>query len=152
MAKPQIAIIGRPNVGKSTLFNKLAGKRLSIVEDTPGITRDRLYADTDWNGRDFTIIDTGGIEPHSEDEIQLFIKRQAEIAIETSDVIILVTDIRTGVTTTDMDVANILLRASKPVLLAVNKMDSTGVSDPDIYDFYSLGLGEPFGISSIHGH
>jgi GTP-binding protein len=122
------------------------------VEDTPGITRDRLYADTDWNGREFTIVDTGGIEPQSEDEIHLFIRRQAEIAIETSDVIILVTDIRTGVTTADMDVANMLLRANKPVLLAVNKMDSTGLPDPDIYDFYSLGLGEPFGISSIHGH
>jgi GTP-binding protein len=152
MAKPQIAIVGRPNVGKSMLFNKIAGRRLSIVEDTPGITRDRLYADSDWNGRSFTLVDTGGIEPKTEDEIQVFMRRQAEIAIETSDVIILVTDIKTGVTAADMDVASILLRSKKPVLLAVNKMDSIGTVDPDIYDFYALGFGEPIGVSAIHGH
>ncbi len=152
MSKPLVAIVGRPNVGKSMLFNKLAGKRLSIVEDTPGVTRDRLYADTDWNGRTFTIVDTGGIEPQTSSEILLFMRHQAEIAIDTADVIILVTDIRTGVTAADMDVANMLLRSKKPVVLAVNKMDSIGINDPSIYEFYNLGLGEPIALSAIHGH
>lgn len=152
MSKPLVAIVGRPNVGKSMLFNKLVGKRLSIVEDTPGITRDRLYAETDWNGRSFTLVDTGGIEPSTDDEILLFMRRQAEIAIETADVIIFVADIKTGVTAADMDVANILLKSKKPVVLAVNKVDSIGPVDPDIYEFYSLGLGDPMAISAIHGH
>lgn len=152
MPKPLVAIVGRPNVGKSMLFNKLVGKRLSIVEDTPGITRDRLYADTDWNGRDFTLVDTGGIEPSTDDEILLFMRRQAEIAIATADVIILVTDIKTGVTAADADVANMLLKSKKPVILTVNKMDSVGRIDPEIYGFYSLGLGDPVGISALHGH
>jgi GTP-binding protein len=134
------------------LFNKLVGKRLSIVEDTPGVTRDRIYADTDWNGRSFTLVDTGGIEPKTDDEILMFIRQQAEIAIETADVIVLLTDIKTGVTAADMDVANMLLRSKKPVILAVNKVDSIGPTDPDIYEFYSLGLGDPIPVSAIHGH
>lgn len=152
MPKPLVAIVGRPNVGKSMLFNKLAGKRLSIVEDTPGVTRDRIYADTDWNGRGFTLVDTGGIEPKTDSEIPQFIRQQAEIAIETANVIVLVTDIKTGVTAADMDVANMLLRSKKPLILAVNKMDSTGNVNPDIYEFYSLGLGDPFPVSAVHGH
>ena len=152
MPKPLVAIVGRPNVGKSMLFNRLVGKRLSIVEDTTGVTRDRIYADTDWNGRSFTLVDTGGIEPKTDDEIRKFIVQQAEIAIETADVIVLVTDIKTGVTAADMDVANMLLRSKKPVVLAVNKVDSIGPTDPDIYEFYSLGLGDPIPVSAIHGH
>lgn len=150
--KPLIAIVGRPNVGKSLLFNKLAGRRLSIVEDTPGVTRDRLYADAEWRGRTFTMVDTGGIEPKTDNEILLFMREQANIAIDTADVIVLVTDIRTGVTAADMDVANQLLRSKKPVVLAVNKMDSVGAVDPDIYEFYNLGLGEPIAVSAVHGH
>ncbi|NLL45597.1 MAG: ribosome biogenesis GTPase Der [Clostridiales bacterium] len=152
MTKPLVAIVGRPNVGKSMLFNKLVGTRLSIVEDTPGVTRDRIYADTDWNGRSFTLVDTGGIEPKTDSEILQFIRQQAEIAIETANVIVLVTDIKTGVTAADMDVANMLLRSQKPVILAVNKMDSTGPVNPDIYEFYSLGLGDPIPVSAVHGH
>jgi len=150
--KPLIAIVGRPNVGKSHLFNKLAGKRLSIVEDTPGVTRDRLYADAEWRGRTFTMVDTGGIEPSTDNEMLLFMREQARIAIDTADVIVLVTDIRTGVTAADMDVANMLLKAKKNVVLAVNKMDSTGPTDPDFYEFYNLGLGEPIAVSAVHGH
>ena len=150
--KPLIAIVGRPNVGKSLLFNKLAGKRLSIVEDTPGVTRDRLYADAEWCGRSFTMVDTGGIEPRTDNELLLFMREQAGIAIDTADVIVLVTDVRTGVTAADMDVANMLLRAKKPVVLAVNKMDSVGPTDPDFYEFYNLGLGEPIAVSAVHGH
>jgi GTP-binding protein len=134
------------------LFNKLAGKRLSIVEDTPGVTRDRLYADADWNGRAFTLVDTGGIEPNTDDELLLFMREQVKVAIETADVVVLVTDIRTGVTAADMDIANMLLRSKKPVILAVNKMDSIGQLDPAIYEFYSLGLGEPLSVSAMHGH
>jgi len=152
MPKPLVAIVGRPNVGKSMLFNKLVGKRLSIVEDTPGVTRDRIYADTDWNGRSFTLVDTGGIEPKTDDEILKFIRQQAEIAIETADVIVLLTDIKTGVTAADMDVANMLLRSEKPIILAVNKVDSIGPTPPEIYEFYSLGLGDPIPVSAIHGH
>ena len=152
MPKPLVALVGRPNVGKSMLFNKLVGKRLSIVEDTPGVTRDRIYADTDWNGRSFTLVDTGGIEPSTDDEILQFIRQQAEIAIETADVIVLLADIKTGVTASDMDVANMLLRSRKPVILAVNKVDSVGPTPPDIYEFYSLGLGDPIPVSAIHGH
>jgi GTP-binding protein len=151
MPKPLVAIVGRPNVGKSMLFNKLAGKRLSIVEDTPGVTRDRIYADTDWNGRIFTIIDTGGIEPQAGTEILKFMRQQAQIAIETADVIIMVVDIKTGMTAADKDVANMLLKSKKPLVLAVNKMDSTGPTNPDIYDFYSLGLGDPIAVSAVHG-
>ena len=152
MAKPLIAIVGRPNVGKSTLFNKLAGKRLAIVEDTPGVTRDRLYAKSDWNGQEFDIVDTGGIEPQADSEMLVFMREQAMLAVEMADVIILVTDIKTGVTAADKDVANMLLKSRKPVVLAVNKMDSTGLNDPNIYEFYSLGLGEPVSVSAVHGH
>ena len=150
--KPLIAIVGRPNVGKSHLFNKLAGRRISIVEDTPGVTRDRLYADAEWRGRIFTMVDTGGIEPTTDNEMLLFMREQARIAIDTADVIVLVTDIRTGVTAADMDVANMLLKARKNVVLAVNKMDSVGPVDPDFYEFYNLGLGEPIPVSAVHGH
>jgi len=152
MAKPLVAIVGRPNVGKSTLFNRLVGKRLAIVEDTPGVTRDRLYAKSDWNGREFDIVDTGGIEPKADTEILVFMREQAMLAIEMADVIVLVTDITTGATAADKEVANMLLRSRKPVLLAVNKMDSTGPDNPDIYEFYSLGLGDPISVSAVHGH
>ena len=152
MGKPLVAIVGRPNVGKSTLFNRLAGKRLAIVEDTPGVTRDRLYASTDWNGREFDIVDTGGIEPQADSEMLVFMRDQAMLAIDMADVIILVTDFTTGVTANDKDVADLLLKSGKPVLLAVNKMDSVGPDNPDIYEFYSLGLGDPISISAVHGH
>ncbi len=152
MAKPLVAIVGRPNVGKSMLFNRLVGQRLSIVEDTPGVTRDRLYAETEWCGRKFNMVDTGGIEPTTDSEILLFMREQAQIAINAADVIVLVTDIRTGVTAADKDVANMLLRSKKPVVLAVNKADSTGATDPAIYEFYALGLGDPIAVSAVHGH
>ena len=152
MARPLVAIVGRPNVGKSMLFNRLVGQRLSIVEDTPGVTRDRLYAECEWCGRKFDIVDTGGIEPMTDSEILLFMREQAQIAINAADVIVLVTDIRTGVTAADKDVANMLLRSRKPVILAVNKADSTGAEDPALYEFYSLGLGDPIAVSAIHGH
>ena len=152
MSRPLVAIVGRPNVGKSMLFNKLCGRRLSIVEDTPGVTRDRLYAECEWCGRKFDIVDTGGIEPMTDSEILLFMREQAQIAINAADVIVLVTDIRTGVTAADKDVANMLLRSRKPVVLAVNKADSTGAEDPALYEFYSLGLGDPIAVSAIHGH
>ena len=152
MSRPLVAIVGRPNVGKSMLFNKLTGRRLSIVEDTPGVTRDRLYAPCDWCGRSFDLVDTGGIEPSTDSEILIFMREQAEIAINSATVIVLVTDLRTGVTAADKDVANILLRSRKPVVLAVNKADSTGTVDPAVYEFYSLGLGDPIPVSAIHGH
>ena len=152
MPKPLIAIVGRPNVGKSHLFNRLVGKRLSIVEDTPGVTRDRLYAESDWNGRSFDLVDTGGIEPSTDDEILLFMREQAEIAIATADVIVLVTDLHSGVTAADQDVAQMLLRSRKPVLLVVNKMDTPGEPPPEFYEFYGLGLGDPIPISAVHGH
>ena len=152
MAKPLVAIVGRPNVGKSMLFNRLVGQRLSIVEDTPGVTRDRLYAEAEWCGRKFNMVDTGGIEPTTDSEILLFMREQAQIAISAADVIILVTDIRTGVTAADKDVANMLLRSKKPVVLAVNKADSTGATDHAIYEFYALGLGDPIAVSAVHGH
>ena len=152
MARPFVAIVGRPNVGKSMLFNRLVGQRLSIVEDTPGVTRDRLYAECEWCGRKFDIVDTGGIEPMTDSEILLFMREQAQIAINAADVIVLVTDIRTGVTAADKDVANMLLRSRKPVVLAVNKADSTGAEDPALYEFYSLGLGDPIAVSAVHGH
>ena len=149
--KPMVAIVGRPNVGKSMLFNRLAGQRLSIVEDTPGVTRDRLYADCEWLDHPFTIIDTGGIEPNTDNEILRFMRTQAEIAIDHATVIILVCDLQTGVTAADMDVASMLQRCGKPVVLAVNKADRPGHTDPDVYEFYNLGLGDPIAISAIHG-
>jgi len=152
VAMPIVAIVGRPNVGKSMLFNKLCGKRLSIVEDTPGITRDRLYAECEWCGRKFNIVDTGGIEPSVEGEILSFMREQAQIAIDSANCIVLVTDIRTGVTAADKEVANMLKRSKKPVILAVNKADSTGAPDPMLYEFYELGLGDPIAVSAIHGH
>ncbi|MBR4308767.1 MAG: ribosome biogenesis GTPase Der [Oscillospiraceae bacterium] len=152
MAKPLVAIVGRPNVGKSMLFNKLTGQRTAIVEDTPGVTRDRIYGDCDWNGREFEIVDTGGIEPNTDSEMLKFMRRQAEIAIETADVIVMVTDIKTGVTAADQDVSTMLLRSKKPVCLAVNKCDSVGNMNPDIYEFYALGLGDPIEVSAVHGH
>ncbi len=152
MAKPLVAIVGRPNVGKSMLFNKLTGQRTAIVEDTPGVTRDRIYGKCDWNGREFEIVDTGGIEPNTDSEMLKFMRRQAEIAIETADVIVMVTDVKTGVTAADMDVATMLQRSKKPVCLAVNKCDSVGQINPDVYEFYMLGLGDPVEVSAIHGH
>ena len=152
MARPLVAIVGRPNVGKSMLFNKLTGKRLSIVEDTPGVTRDRLYAQAEWLGRTFDLVDTGGIEPGTDNEILAFMRLQAEIAIQAATVIIFVCDIRTGMTAADQEVAGMLQRSKKPVILAVNKMDSTGATNPDIYEFYNLGLGDPYPVSAVHGH
>ncbi len=151
MSKPIVAIVGRPNVGKSMLFNKLAGRRLSIVEDTPGVTRDRLYADCEWNGRDFSIVDTGGIEPRTDDEMLSFMRLQAEIAISHADVIIFVCDLHVGLTIADREVATMLQRASKPIVLAVNKADTTGRVHPDFYEFYNLGLGDPVAVSALHG-
>lgn len=150
--RPLVAIVGRPNVGKSKLFNKLTGQRLSIVEDTPGVTRDRLYAPCEWLGRKFDLVDTGGIEPRTDDEILLFMRTQAEIAIQNATVIIFLCDIKTGLTASDQEVANMLLKSGKPVVLAVNKMDQTGPTNPDIYEFYNLGLGDPIAVSAVHGH
>ena len=150
--KPLVAIVGRPNVGKSMLFNKLIGQRLSIVEDTPGVTRDRIYGESEWCGRKFTLVDTGGIEPRTDDQILSFMREQAEIAIRHADVIIFLTDVKTGLTASDQEVANMLLRSRKPIVLAVNKMDSTGRIDPDFYEFYNLGLGDPIAVSAVHGH
>ena len=150
--RPLVAIVGRPNVGKSMLFNKLTGQRLSIVEDTPGVTRDRLYAPCEWLGRRFDLVDTGGIEPRTDDEILLFMRTQAEIAIQNATVIIFLCDIKTGLTASDQEVANMLLKSGKPVVLAVNKMDQTGPTNPDIYEFYNLGLGDPVAVSAVHGH
>ena len=152
MPKPIVAIVGRPNVGKSALFNKLIGRRVSIVEDTPGVTRDRIYGESDWNGRRFTLIDTGGIEPRTDSEILTFMREQAEIAISHADVIVFLTDIRTGLTASDQEVAAMLLRSGKPIVLAVNKMDSVGTVDPDFYEFYNLGLGDPIAVPAVHGH
>ena len=150
--KPIVAIVGRPNVGKSMLFNKLIGRRLSIVEDTPGVTRDRIYGETEWNGRKFTLIDTGGIEPNTDSQILAFMREQAQIAIDNADVIIFVTDIKTGLTASDQEVAGMLQRSRKPIVLAVNKVDSVGAVDPDFYEFYNLGLGDPIAVSAVHGH
>ena len=152
MPKPVVAVVGRPNVGKSTLFNKLVGKRVSIVEDTPGVTRDRIYSECEWAGKSFMLVDTGGIEPRSDDVILSQMERQAQLAIESADVIILVTDVTTGVTATDHDVATMLLKSGKPVVLCVNKCDSVGEVPPDFYEFYNLGLGDPVAVSSVHGH
>ena len=150
--KPLIAIVGRPNVGKSMLFNKLVGQRLSIVEDTPGVTRDRLYAEAEWRNRKFDLVDTGGIEPSADSQILAFMRQQAEIAIQHATVILFVCDIKTGLTASDQEVANMLLRSQKPVVLAVNKMDQVGITNPDIYEFYNLGLGDPIAGSAVHGH
>ena len=152
MAKPLVAIVGRPNVGKSMLFNKLTGVRTSIVEDTPGVTRDRIYGDCEWCGRTFSLVDTGGIEPGTDSEMLKFMRRQAEIGIELADAIILVTDVRSGVTAADQDVATMLRKAGKPVALAVNKCDSIGPVNPDVYEFYGLGIGDLFEVSAVHGH
>ena len=152
MAKPLIAVVGRPNVGKSTLFNKLIGQRLAIVEDTPGVTRDRIDAPCEWRGREFMLVDTGGIEPRTEDMILAKMRAQAQIAIDSADVIIMVTDLRSGVTANDSDIAALLLRSGKPVVLCVNKCDRIGDVPPDFYEFYNLGLGDPIPVSSVHGH
>lgn len=149
--KPIVAIVGRPNVGKSTLFNKIAGRRISIVEDTPGVTRDRVYADVSWLDKSFTLIDTGGIEPNSKDEILSQMRRQAELAVEMADVVILMTNLHEGVTANDMDVTAMMLKAQKKIVLAVNKCDSIGEPSPEFYEFYNLGLGDPIAISSTHG-
>ena len=151
MALPVVAVVGRPNVGKSTLFNKIVGQRLSIVEDIPGVTRDRIYYDTEWRGQSFTLVDTGGIEPRSDDVVLSQMRRQAEIAIEKADVVIMMTDIKTGMTATDAEVAQMLLKANKEIILCVNKVDKPGDPPPEIYEFYNLGLGDPFPISSTHG-
>ena len=150
--KPVIAIVGRPNVGKSALFNKLLGKRLAIVEDTPGVTRDRLYGETDWNGRTFTLVDTGGMEPKTDEQILVSTREQARVAMENATVIVFVTDIRSGITATDQDIAELLQKSGKPVVLAVNKMDATGPANPDFYEFYNLALGDPVAVSALHGH
>ena len=152
MDKPVVAIIGRPNVGKSALFNRITEKRQSIVEDTPGVTRDRIYADAEWRSRPFLVIDTGGIEPRTDNEILKFMREQALIAIDHADVIIFITDLRTGITASDQDVAAMLKKSGKPVVLAVNKMDTPGDPPADFYEFYNLGMGDPFGISAIHGY
>lgn len=152
MSRPVIAIVGRPNVGKSTLFNKLIGKRLSIVDDTPGVTRDRIYGDCEWLGRNMLLVDTGGIEPYSDDIILSQMRRQAQLAIESADVIVLVTDVRSGVVATDTEVAQMLQKSGKPIVLCVNKCDTVGDVPPDFYEFYNLGLGDPIAVSSVHGH
>ena len=152
MAKPVVAIVGRPNVGKSTLFNKLIGQRLSIVDDTPGVTRDRIYGDCEWEGRKFSLVDTGGIEPSASDVILSQMRAQAQLAIDAADVIILVTDIRSGLVATDADIAAMLLKSGRPVILCVNKCDSVGEPPADFYEFYNLGLGDPVQVSSVHGH
>lgn len=152
MALPVAAIVGRPNVGKSTLFNKLIGQKLSIVEDTPGVTRDRIYSKCEWLGKKFMLVDTGGIETKTDDFILTQMKRQAEVAITSADVIIFITDIKTGVTANDYDVANMLMKSGKPVVLCVNKCDNVGDPPPEFYEFYNLGIGDPIAVSSIHGH
>lgn len=152
MALPIVAVVGRPNVGKSTLFNKLVGKRLSIVEDTPGVTRDRIYSECEWRNRKFMVVDTGGIEPSSDDVILSQMRRQAELAIQKADVIIFLTDLRTGVTSDDYEVASMLRKSGKPIVLCVNKCDSIGEPPAEFYEFYSLGLGDPIAISAAHGH
>lgn len=150
MSKPIVAIIGKPNVGKSTFFNYVVGKRISIVEDTPGVTRDRVYADANWRGRNFTLVDTGGIEPESDDIILSQMRRQADMAIEIADVILFVTDIKQGVTATDQDIALMLKKSKKPIILVCNKSDTFGKIPDELYEFYNLGVGEPFAISSVN--
>ncbi|MDR3552596.1 MAG: ribosome biogenesis GTPase Der [Clostridia bacterium] len=152
MSKRIVAIVGRPNVGKSTLFNKLTGRRISIVDDTPGVTRDRIYAECEWSGRTFTLIDTGGIDVLSDDVLLSQMREQAQLAIEAADVILLVTDLRSGVTADDSDVSSMLIKSGKPVILCVNKADSVGKVPDEIYEFYNLGIGDPYPVSSLHGH
>lgn len=152
MARPIVAVVGRPNVGKSTLFNKLAGKRISIVDDTPGVTRDRIYADCEWRNRTFLLVDTGGIEPESDDVILVQMREQAQLAIDTATVIVFVTDVTTGPVATDNEVAQMLRRSGKPVVLCVNKCDRVGQVSDEFYEFYNLGLGDPIAVSSVHGH
>ena len=147
-----VAVVGRPNVGKSTLFNRIVGKRMSIVDDTPGVTRDRIYAKAEWLGKEFMMIDTGGIEPDTKDIILSQMRVQAQLAIDKADVIILVTDVTAGVTANDADVASMLQKSGKPVVLCVNKCDTVGEVPPDFYEFYNLGLGDPIAVSSVHGH
>jgi GTP-binding protein len=151
MVKPVVAIVGRPNVGKSSLFNKIVGERISIVEDTPGVTRDRIYAEAEWTGYQFMLIDTGGIEPESQDEILIQMRRQAEVAIDNANVIIFIVDVKDGMTTSDRDVADILMRSGKPIVLACNKIDNPGQPPIALYEFYNLGIGDPVVISSAHG-
>lgn len=152
MSKPIVAIVGRPNVGKSTLFNKLVGQRISIVDDTPGVTRDRIYGECEWENRVISLVDTGGIEPMSQDVILSQMRTQAQIAIDGADVIIMVTDVRSGVVATDEEVAIMLKKSGRPVILAVNKCDNVGDVPPEFYEFYNLGLGDPVAVSSVHGH
>ena len=152
MSKPIVAVVGRPNVGKSTLFNKLCGQRLAIVEDTPGITRDRIFANCEWSGHEFLLVDTGGIEPKADDVMLSKMRMQAQIAIDAADVIIFVVDLKSGVTANDADIAHMLQKCGKPVVLCVNKCDSLGDVPPDFYEFYNLGLGDPYPVSSVHGH
>ncbi|MBR2896410.1 MAG: ribosome biogenesis GTPase Der [Oscillospiraceae bacterium] len=152
MPRPLVAIVGRPNVGKSMLFNKLTGQRTAIVDDTPGVTRDRIYGTVEWCGRTFDLVDTGGIEPKTDSEMLMFMRRQAEIAIEMADVIIMVTDVKVGMTAADAEVASMLKRSKKPIVLAVNKCDSVGAVNPDIFEFYGLGVGDPIEVSAVHGH
>lgn len=152
MARPVVAIVGRPNVGKSTLFNKLIGKRLSIVDNTPGVTRDRIYGNCEWLGHNMLLVDTGGIEPFSDDVILSQMRRQAELAITSADIIIFVTDIRSGVVAADSEVASMLQKSGKPIILCVNKVDNIGALPPEFYEFYNLGLGDPIAVSSVHGH
>ena len=152
MSKPIVAVVGRPNVGKSTLFNKLCGQRLAIVEDTPGITRDRIFANCEWNGHEFLLVDTGGIEPKATEGILAHMREQAQIAIDTADCIIMVTDVRNGLTAADEDVAHMLRRSHKPIILAVNKCDKVGEAPMELYEFYNLGFDEVMPISSVHGH
>lgn len=149
--KPLVAIVGRPNVGKSTLFNKISGQRISIVEDTPGVTRDRIYADASWLDKNFTLVDTGGIEPAGKDKILVQMRRQAELAIEMADVVVLLVNVKDGVTANDRDVASMLLKANKKIVLAVNKVDNIGDPPLEFYEFYNLGLGDPIAVSSTHG-
>ena len=150
MSKPIVAIIGKPNVGKSTFFNYIVGKRISIVEDTPGVTRDRIYAETNWRGKNFTVIDTGGIEPESDDIIVSQMRRQAEIAIEIADVIIFLTDVQQGVTAADKEISLMLKKSKKPIILVCNKVDNISKYQNDIYEFYNLGLGDPIAISATN--
>lgn len=152
MAKSVVAVVGRPNVGKSTLFNKLTGSRMSIVDDTPGVTRDRIYGDCEWLDKKFLLVDTGGIEPDSNDVILSQMRAQAQIAVETADVIIFVTNLRDGVVASDYEVAAMLQKSGKPIVLCVNKCDSIGAVDPEFYEFYNLGLGDPVAVSAVHGH
>ena len=149
--KPLVAIVGRPNVGKSTLFNKISGARISIVEDVPGVTRDRIYSDVTWLDKHFTLIDTGGIEPASKDEILSKMREQAQLAIEMADVVIFMVNVKDGVTANDIEVSQMLLKAKKKIVLAVNKVDSVGDPPFEFYEFYNLGLGDPIAISSTHG-